>query len=140
MNRFHVHLTVADLALNIRFYSALFGQPPATQKHDYAKWMLDDPQLNFALSSGNGDSGLNHFGMQAGDSTQLQPLRERAAAAGADVDEYQSHCCYAESVKHWLVDPQGIAWEHFVTMRDAEVLTETPPRAHSGCCASGHGG
>lgn len=117
MKRFHVHLSVQDLASNIRFYSTLFGQAPSRQEDDYAKWMLDDPRINFAISTRNASSGLDHFGLQTDDGDELAALRERARSADTAVlDEGATQCCYANSEKHWLIDPQGLPWEHFVTM------------------------
>lgn len=116
MKRFHVHLGVPDLAASIRFYSDLFGMPPAVEKPDYAKWMLDDPRVNFAISQrGAGRTGLNHLGLQAESADELAGLHGRFAAAdrAGVVDEHGVACCYARSDKHWVRDPQGIAWEAF---------------------------
>mgnify|MGYP003651779588 CR=1 FL=1 len=132
MKRFHVHLSVQDLAPNIQFYSTLFGQEPSRQEADYAKWMLDDPRINFAISTRSASSGLDHFGFQMDDNEELDQLRERARCANAAIlDEGTTQCCYASSNKHWLMDPQGLPWEHFVTMGDIRhfgtepALTET---------------
>lgn len=120
MKRFHVHLKVGDLENNIAFYSELFGQAPAKQKDDYAKWMLEDPRINFAISTHGAVPGLDHFGLQVDDEDTLTETKARARAAGtAILDEGQTQCCYARSEKHWTLDPQGLAWEHFVTMGDA---------------------
>lgn len=116
MKRFHVHLSVPDLERSIRFYNGLFGAEPAVVRHDYAKWMLDDPRVNFAISSrGRGTTGLNHLGLQVESAADLAAVRERFAATDAArvVDEPGAHCCYAKSDKHWVTDPQGIAWEAF---------------------------
>jgi catechol 2,3-dioxygenase-like lactoylglutathione lyase family enzyme len=136
MKRFHVHVAVSDLPASIDFYSKLFGQVPSKQKPDYAKWMLDDPRLNFAISSRGHAGGVNHFGMQAEDLTELANLKALAgsAAGGAVVDEAAAACCYAKSEKHWTIDPQGIAWEHFVTMEDAETFGEDTPTQSGACC------
>lgn len=120
MKRFHVHVAVKDLNKSIDFYSKLFGQAPDKLKGDYAKWMLDDPCINFAISNRSAATGLDHFGFQVDDEEALAELKIRAQEAGtAILDEGSAQCCYARSEKHWTVDPQGLAWEHFVTMADA---------------------
>lgn len=120
MKRFHVHVAVKDLDKSIDFYTKLFGQAPAKQKDDYAKWMLDDPRINFAISNRSTTTGLDHFGFQVDDEQALTQLKMQAREAGtAILDEGSTQCCYARSEKHWTVDPQGLAWEHFVTMADA---------------------
>ena len=115
MKRFHVHLGVPDLAASIRFYSDLFGHPPSVVKTDYAKWMLDDPRVNFAISQRGSHVGVNHLGLQAENADELADLRKHFAAADGStvVDEANVSCCYARSDKHWVTDPQGIAWEAF---------------------------
>ena len=115
MKRFHVHLGVPDLSASIRFYSDLFGLPPSVEKPDYAKWMLDDPRVNFAISKRSARTGLNHLGLQAESADELAGIRTRFGAADRDaiVDEKDVSCCYARSDKHWLRDPQGIPWEAF---------------------------
>lgn len=121
MKRFHIHIAVNDLAASIAFYSRLFGAAPAKEKSDYAKWMLDDPRLNFAVSSRGHAAGLNHFGMQADSAEELAALKGLAdqASGASTLDQGEATCCYAKSEKHWIVDPQGLAWEHFFTMGDA---------------------
>jgi catechol 2,3-dioxygenase-like lactoylglutathione lyase family enzyme len=126
MNRFHVHLHVADLAASIRFYSRLFGAEPARSEADYAKWMLDDPRLNFAIST-RGEAGrIDHLGFQSDDAGGLAALKARAveADAAAMMDEGATTCCYARSEKHWITDPQGVAWEQFHTLGDIPVFRE----------------
>jgi catechol 2,3-dioxygenase-like lactoylglutathione lyase family enzyme len=115
MKRFHVHLGVPDLAASVRFYSDLFGMPPSVAKPDYAKWMLDDPRVNFAISQRAARTGLNHLGLQADSPEELAGIRTHFAAAdhASMVDEKEVACCYAKSNKHWVRDPQGIAWEAF---------------------------
>lgn len=118
MKRFHVHLGVPDLAASIRFYSGLFGSEPTVRKDDYAKWMLDDPRVNFAISQREGGrKGLNHLGLQAEDENELAGIRAQFEAADRDVTlaEPNVSCCYARGNKHWVTDPQGIAWEAFHT-------------------------
>lgn len=122
MKRFHVHVAVKNLAESITFYSKLFGQAPARQEKDYAKWMLDDPRINFAISDRFSTIGVDHFGFQVEDEAALAALKAQAESADAAIlDEGETQCCYARSDKHWVRDPQGLAWEHFVTMGD--VLT-----------------
>ncbi len=118
MKRFHVHLGVPDLPSSIRFYSGLFGMAPTVQKADYAKWMLDDPRVNFAISQRGRNPGLNHLGLQAESADELAAIRTQfeAADAKATIAEPNAHCCYVKSNKHWVTDPQGIAWEAFHTL------------------------
>lgn len=120
MKRFHVHVSVADLNESVAFYSRLFAQPPAREEADYAKWMLDDPRINFAISTRSATTGVDHFGVQVDSEEELLALRHRACQSGAEIlDEGKAQCCYAVSDKHWVVDPQGVPWEHFVTMGEA---------------------
>jgi catechol 2,3-dioxygenase-like lactoylglutathione lyase family enzyme len=154
MKRFHVHLGVPDLASSIRFYSNLFGMPPTVEKADYAKWMIDDPRVNFAISERGGKAGLNHLGLQADTPEELAAIRARFASADAanTIDEPAANCCYAHGNKHWTQDPQGIAWEGFQTLDSIPVFGSgdmtpadagapasgacgTAARPSSGCCA-----
>jgi catechol 2,3-dioxygenase-like lactoylglutathione lyase family enzyme len=118
MKRFHVHLGVPDLAASIRFYSDLFGVPPTVETSDYAKWMIEDPRVNFAISHRGGKAGLNHLGLQADSAEELAGIHAKFAAADASHlrDEHEVSCCYARGNKHWTQDPQGIAWEGFHTL------------------------
>jgi catechol 2,3-dioxygenase-like lactoylglutathione lyase family enzyme len=140
MKRFHVHLSVPDLGTSIRFYSGLFGSAPAVEKPDYAKWMLDEPRVNFAISQRGAKTGLNHLGLQADSAGELAEIRVRfeAAEQGNVVDEADAHCCYAVSDKHWVVDPQGIAWEAFHSLDTIPVYDGTSACGDgaSGCCAN----
>ncbi|WP_018276638.1 ArsI/CadI family heavy metal resistance metalloenzyme [Teredinibacter turnerae] len=122
MPYFHVHLSVDNLATNIEFYSRLFGAQAHKIKSDYAKWLIEDLRLIFAISSRGDRPGLNHFGVQALSDEDLAVLRTRAISAneGTFVDEADARCCYAKSDKHWVSDPQGIPWEHFYTRGDIE--------------------
>ncbi|MFN3617871.1 MAG: ArsI/CadI family heavy metal resistance metalloenzyme [Aquabacterium sp.] len=130
MKRFHVHLHVADLAQSIGFYSKLFGQQPSRQEADYAKWMLDDPAVNFAISQRGAEPGIDHLGIQTDDASELAALKQRAEAADLSLlDEGETTCCYARSDKHWLVDPQGIAWEHFHTLGNVPTFSAGEPVA-----------
>ncbi len=114
MKRFHVHVAVDDLAKNIRFYSTIFGAAPAVVKDDYAKWMLDDPRINFAISQRSGKFGVNHLGLQVDSGAELEEIHGRLDAAGGNVvAEKNVSCCYAKSDKYWITDPQGVAWESF---------------------------
>ena len=140
MKRFHVHLGVADLDASIRFYSAMFGTEPTVSKTDYAKWMLDDPRLNFAISTRGKQPGLDHLGMQTESGDELVQLRDRFAAAELPtLSQTNTTCCYASADKHWTLDPQDIAWESFHTLSDAPVFGEGPSpamdaKAAKACC------
>ena len=128
MKRFHVHLHVEDLGKSIAFYSGLFGAPPVRTETDYAKWMLEDPRVNFAISTRGNHPGVDHLGFQTDDEQELAALKARAEAADlALLDEGQTTCCYARSEKHWVTDPQGIAWEHFHTPGHIPVFSEGRP-------------
>lgn len=137
MKRFHAHVHVDDLAKSIAFYSGLFAAAPTRVEADYAKWMLEDPRINFAISTRGAKPGLDHFGMQTDDAAELAELKARAEAADmALLDEGSTTCCYARSEKHWVTDPQGIAWEHFHTLGDIPVFNEaSAPAAAGACCA-----
>ncbi len=114
MKRFHVHVAVSDLDKSIAFYSAMFGEQPAVVKPDYAKWMLEDPRINFAISHRGQPPGVNHLGMQADNDAELEAIHANLQKADtAVVAEKDAHCCYARSDKYWVTDPQGIAWESF---------------------------
>ena len=135
MKRFHIHVGVKDLNQSIQFYSSLFGQKPSKVKDDYAKWMLEDPRLNFAISTRANSYGVDHLGIQVDESSELHELTERLKKADLGVyDEGSTTCCYAESEKAWVKDPAGIAWEAYHTMNDAEIFSERKPVA-SACCA-----
>jgi predicted enzyme related to lactoylglutathione lyase len=116
MKRLHVHIAVEDLKQSIHFYSALFAAQPSTVKADYAKWMLDDPRVNFAISTRSREPGLDHLGIQVENADELHEVYARLREAGGDVIEQgQTACCYAKSEKSWIDDPAGIAWETFLT-------------------------
>ena len=116
MKRFHVHVAVADLKQSIRFYSALFAAEPSITRADYAKWMLDDPRVNFAISTRGREPGLDHLGIQAESADELKEIYTRLHKAGGNVVEQgQTACCYAKSEKSWIDDPAGISWETFHT-------------------------
>ena len=142
MKRFHVHLGVADLDKSIRFYSGLFGAPPTIQENDYAKWMIEDPRVNFAISTRGGEVGVNHLGLQADSADELAGIREQFAAAdkASLQDEPGANCCYARSDKHWVTDPQGIAWEGYHTLGEIRYFNgdDAEVRAASACCTPAH--
>jgi hypothetical protein len=140
MKRFHVHVAVRELGQSIRFYSALFGAAPTVQKTDYAKWMLEDPRVNFAISTRAKAAGVDHLGIQAENEAELEELGSRLAQADVSVlTQKGASCCYAKSDKYWTVDPQGLAWESFHTLdsvplygNDTRIAVEEPKAA---CCA-----
>ena len=137
MKRFHVHLHVDDLTRSVGFYSKLFAAKPARLEGDYAKWMLDDPPVNFAISTRGSRPGIDHLGIQTDDPAELAAMRTRAEAADMALrDEGETTCCYARSEKHWITDPQGIAWEHFHTLADIPVFNEAVAQTSTGsaCC------
>jgi catechol 2,3-dioxygenase-like lactoylglutathione lyase family enzyme len=145
MKRLHLHVAVDNLDRAIAFYETLFGASPTVLKADYAKWMLDDPRVNFAISTGGGAAGLDHAGIQVDSEGELAEIAERLEAAGAPVrEQVATTCCYAVSDKAWVNDPAGLKWETFYSHgeatvygerdrdRDAEPMTARP----STCCAS----
>lgn len=140
MKRLHIHLSVNNLASNIQFYSQLFNAEPSVVKDDYAKWMLDDPYVNFAISQRGAPEGLNHLGIQVDSEEALEQLNQQLKGIKADVvEEKNTACCYAMSDKYWINDPQGIAWEHFHTLDTIPVFGEDNARtdtqtAVSSCC------
>jgi len=116
MKRLHVHVAVNDLAQSIRFYSTLFGAEPTLAKPDYAKWMLEDPRVNFAISERGGPAGVQHLGIEVEDESELAQVYERLKRAERPVlEEKATVCCYARSDKQWIADPQEVAWETFLT-------------------------
>lgn len=141
MKRFHIHVVVDNLPGSIEFYNRLFGQLPTKLKNNYAKWMLEDPRLNFAISSQGLKTGINHLGMQVDTADELMALKAFADAASEGNTRVQGEtaCCYAKSDKHWTVDPQGIAWEHFLTMEDSEIFGEKAAAQAEACCIPLHG-
>lgn len=148
MKRFHVHVVVDDLTESIPFYSAVFAQEPMVRKTDYAKWLLDDPRLNFAISTRNVTRGINHLGLQAETAEELGELRDRLQHADREIVAEQGvSCCYSRSDKYWVTDPQGIAWETFRSLGDVPLYAgdseagpacgaSTPDRT---CCPSTQG-
>jgi catechol 2,3-dioxygenase-like lactoylglutathione lyase family enzyme len=148
MKRLHVHVSVNDLSASIRFYQTLFGAEPVVTKPDYAKWMLEDPRVNFAISTRRQPVGINHLGLQVETDEELRGMRARLQAANARmVEETEQACCYAKSDKYWVTDPTGIAWETFHTLGSIPVYGEdtkafdhgasgvpTEKAAASACC------
>ena len=141
MKRLHLHVSVPDLGQSIQFYQTLFGAPPSVVKDDYAKWMLDDPRVNFAISARGRDVGVDHVGIQVDSTGELAVLAGRLKAAGAETfDEQATTCCYAQSDKSWVADPAGVRWETFFTYGEAttygedEALAALEASAERGCC------
>ena len=144
MKRLHVHVGVTDLSTSIGFYSTLFGAEPTVTKDDYAKWMLEDPRVNFAISSGNhAAKGIEHLGIQVESGEELTEVYDRLRAADRPVlEEGATTCCYAKSEKSWIADPNGIVWEAFLTSGEATVYGDSPAlaalstnAADGACCA-----
>jgi predicted enzyme related to lactoylglutathione lyase len=122
MKRLHVHVSVEDIAHSIGFYSALFTAKPSVVKSDYAKWMLEDPRVNFAISTRGRQPGLDHLGIQVENTDELHEVYARLRDAGGNiVEQGQTTCCYAQSEKSWIDDPAGIAWETFYTTGESTV-------------------
>jgi len=137
MKRFHVHVTVKDFAASVQFYSTVFGMPPTVLKPDYAKWMVDDPRINFAISKRGSKPGVDHLGVQVESDTELTTLREQVAKAPiVALDQSDAACCYARSDKYWVTDPQGIAWETFHTLDSIPVYGDVARGESSACCAA----
>jgi catechol 2,3-dioxygenase-like lactoylglutathione lyase family enzyme len=125
MKRFHVHVSVADLTDSIRFYSNVFGAEPTVLKNDYAKWMVEDPRINFAISSRRQPVGVNHLGFQVDTDEELRGMQAQLQVADSQmVQEDEQPCCYAQSDKYWVTDPTGIAWETFHTLGSIPVYGE----------------
>jgi predicted enzyme related to lactoylglutathione lyase len=142
MKRMHVHVAVDDLTGSIKFYSALFAAEPSVVKPDYAKWMLDDPRVNFAISARGRAPGLDHLGIQVESKDELNDVYARLRQAGGQVIEQgQTNCCYAASEKSWIDDPAGVAWETFLTFGettdygDGTGEREAPVAKAKACCA-----
>jgi hypothetical protein len=140
MKRFHVHVSVPNLSESVRFYSIVFGGEPTVLKDDYAKWMLEDPRLNFAISQRGSKVGINHLGFQVDSDAELEALHTQLESADrAILAEQGANCCYAKSNKYWITDPAGIAWESFhslgsIPMFGAEEANATEAKEQGGCC------
>ncbi len=140
MKRLHVHVRTDDLAASIRYYSALFGAEPEKRKDDYARWLLDDPALNFAVSSRGGAGGVDHLGISLDDNDGLETIAARLRDATAPVAaEEKATCCYARSDKYWSHNPQGAVWELFHTYGDSETFgadARPAPEPETACCGA----
>lgn len=131
MNRMHIHVNVTELDRSIEFYSTLFGTQPSVQRDDYAKWLMDDPAVNFAISTGgcDGEAGLSHLGIQSDEREGLDRMAKRLQAAGAKtVQQESTSCCYAVSDKTWVQDPTGLQWETFYTHGESAIYGEDEAR------------
>jgi catechol 2,3-dioxygenase-like lactoylglutathione lyase family enzyme len=139
MKRMHIHVGVERLDESIRFYNALFGAEPVKTRDDYAKWMLEDPRVNFAISTRAAKTGIDHLGVQVEEDGELEELRARLKSAEMSVfDEGETLCCYARSDKSWVQDPAGIAWEAYKTMEDVQFFdTAEPPESPATCSPPG---
>lgn len=144
MKRLHVHISVRDVAESVRFYSELFGAEPAVRESDYAKWMLEDPRVNFAISQRDGRPGVQHLGIQVEDRTELAEVYARLQRAeGPVIEEGETTCCYAHSEKSWIEDPQGVQWETFLTTGEStvygthEIRPKSAKTAEAACCVPG---
>lgn len=137
VKRFHVHISVKDLEESVKFYSGLFGEAPNVRKDDYAKWMLEDPKINLAISRRSLKPGLDHLGIQMESEEELAGVNEQLLKASLPVaTQSGAACCYSESDKHWTVDPQGIAWEAFHSLSEIPVFGEDESRKSPevACC------
>lgn len=135
MKRLHIHVGVEKLPESIKFYSALFGAEPVKTKPDYAKWMLDDPRVNFAISTRAGKKGVDHLGIQVDEASELEAIRAQMSEANITThSDGTTTCCYAKSEKSWVEDPSGIAWEAYHTMEDAQIFSDKAQGADGACC------
>lgn len=135
MKRLHIHISVKDLQESKKFYTALFGMAPTKEKEDYAQWLVEEPAVNMAISSGRGKFGLNHLGLQVDSDEALEEIEQRldnAQIGGEKQDEAQ--CCYASSKKYWVEDPQNIIWENYHTMEQIEFFGGDEFTGGTGCC------
>jgi len=140
MKRMHLHIAVEDLTQSIIFYNSLFGTPPTVTKDDYAKWMLDNPSVNFAISTRSKTIGLDHVGIQADNEDELAEIKTRLDAAEMNItSQTGTTCCYSQSDKHWVQDPSGIAWETYNTLNSAPTFNgqqdDSAATSSSACCA-----
>jgi len=125
MKRLHVHIAVENLQQNIEFYSTMFGAQPTVKHDDYAKWMLDDPRVNFAISDRSAQVGLDHLGIQADSDDELKDIKQCLDATQSPIEtQEQASCCYSSSDKHWITDPQGIAWESFHSLNEIPTFND----------------
>lgn len=137
MKRLHVHIGVENLTESIKFYNALFNAEPSKVKTDYAKWMLDDPRVNFAISTRAKKIGVDHMGIQVDSPDELAQLRDQMSAANISThSDGETTCCYAKSEKSWVEDPNGIAWEAYHTMEDAQIFSASDTPSEGGACCA----
>ncbi|MDJ0833130.1 MAG: ArsI/CadI family heavy metal resistance metalloenzyme [Gammaproteobacteria bacterium] len=139
MKRLHLHISVAELQPAVDYYSRMFASAPDKLKQDYARWLLDEPQINFAISTRSNRVGLDHLGIQVDDESELNDLHERVQGADDEAGSLQqTTCCYAVSTKAWSIDPAGIPWESFLTMQDAELYGinhQDAAKSSQACCS-----
>jgi len=139
MKRLHVHVAVENLEVSVKFYSTMFGAPPVKMKADYAKWLLDDPRVNFAISARGRAPGIDHMGIQVDDENELAEVRERIKKADLKTfDEGEATCCYAKADKTWVIDPGGVAWEAYQAMGDVDFFgkdQKLETESSTACCA-----
>lgn len=137
MKRMHIHISVDDLNKSIQFYNSIFGATPTVEKSDYAKWMLDDPLVNFAISQRGAKAGLDHIGIQVDSDESLSEIKARLDQAELSIlSQEGTTCCYAKSDKHWVIDPSGIAWETYHTLESAPTFNDANAQtSNSTCCA-----
>ena len=136
MKRLHVHVAVTDFEASVQFYSTLFAAPPAVLKDDYAKWMPDDPRVNFAISARGAETGVRHLGIQVENAGELADMFARLQRMDAQViEEGATTCCYAQSEKSWIDDPQGVKWETFLTVGESTTYgADQAPAGQIACC------
>ncbi len=135
MKRLHLHISVQDLEKNRQFYTTLFGSEPTKVKEDYIQWLLDDPYINFAISSGRDKIGLNHLGIQVDSDEALEAIEQRLMAGNVMGEKQEeAQCCYASSKKYWVQDPQNIIWENYHTIEQIEVFGGDSFTGGTGCC------
>ena len=135
MKRMHIHISVEDLGKSVEFYSTLFASKPDKLKSDYARWKLQDPAVNFAVSTRGESAGVNHLGIQVDEDTELEDLRDRLLKGKVQTfGEGETVCCYAESDKSWIQDPAGVPWEVYRSMQDAPVYIDDSRPSNNVCC------
>lgn len=136
MKRLHVHVSVENIEESVKFYTAMFGAGPVKQKPDYAKWLINEPSVNFAISAKGRAPGFDHFGIQVDEDSELAEVRKRIGTAELKTfDEGETTCCYAKSDKTWVMDPAGLPWEAYKFMGDAEIFQEAKSEGSAACCA-----
>ena len=140
MKRLHIHIGVERLDEAIQFYNQLLGTKPVKQKPDYAKWLVDDPRINLAISTRASTNGVDHLGIQVDEDHELTNIRKQLNAGNIPAtEEGETLCCYAKSDKTWIMDPSGVAWEAYRTMEDADIFSTRAPESDSSCCGPGFG-